>query len=146
MNKDVKGLIKYLSLMCVIWLLPVVMLYCGLLAYGYSDHGKEFIAYIFLLLGLVLFLLYFILPVIFTYKAMKNHWSKYLDKFFYNKWLPTIILIILIGLYFVLPPLKYEWISFFVLPYYCTIYLTILAVNLINWYKNKYKKKYLNLL
>ena len=143
MNKDVKGLLKYLVIMSIIFLMPLGMVYCGLGALYYSGRT---LAVIYFIYAIVLFLLYFILPVIFTYKAMKNHWSKYLDIFFYNKWLPTIILVILIGLYFVLPPLKYEWISFFVLPYYCTIYLTILAVNLINWYKNKYKKKYLNLL
>ncbi len=140
MNKDVKGLLKYILISFLIWFMLPAMFYCAIIALSLSSRGYEFLAYICLIFGVILFLLYFILTEIFTYKAMKNHWSKYLDIFFYNKWLPTIILVILIGLYFVLPPLKYEWISFFVLPYYCTIYLTILAVNLINWYKNKYKK------
>ena len=99
MNKDIKGLLKYLLIMLVIWLMPLGMLYCGLLAYGLSDHYNDYFAIVFLLLGLVLFILYFILPIIFTYKAMKYHWSKYLDIFFYNKWLPTIVLIFFVILH-----------------------------------------------
>ncbi len=99
MNKDVKGLLKYLSIIFTIFLMPAGMFYCLLLAYSFSDDGNEILAYTFLILAVVLFLLYFILPVIFTYKAMKNHWSKYLDKFFYNKWLPTILFVLFLFLH-----------------------------------------------
>ncbi len=137
MNKDVKGLIKYLLIIIITWFLPIAAFYCGLFAYGLGDSGKEYLARIFLLIGLVLLLLYIVLPVIITYKAMKQHWSKYLDIFFANKILTTIILVILIGLNFILPTLTYEWILFFVLPYYSVIYLTIMIVHIINWYKSK---------
>ena len=97
MNKDIKGLIKYLLLMFFVWLLPVGMFYCGLLSL--SEHCSVYIVILALLLGLVLFILYIILPVVFTYKAMKNHWSKYLDKFFYHKLWPTIVFILFIFLH-----------------------------------------------
>ena len=137
MNKDVKGLIKYLLIIIITWFLPIVAFYCGLFAYGLGDSGKEYLARIFLLIGLVLLILYLVQPVIITYKAMKQHWSKYLDIFFTNKILTTIILVILLGLKLVLPTLTYEWILFYVLPYYSVIYLTIMIVHIINWYKSK---------
>ena len=112
MNKDIKGLIKYLLLMFFVWLLPIAILYCGLLAYGLSDHYNDYIAMVVLLFALVLFILYIILPVIFTYKAMKHHWSKYLDKFFYNKYAPTVLLIILVLLQVKVNVLHYGTIYF----------------------------------
>ena len=100
MNKDVKGLIKYLLFIFFVGLLPVGMFYCAFAALFYDDeNGNVFLAYLFLLLTLVLFILYIILPVVFTYKAMKNHWSKYLDKFFYHKLWPTIVFILFIFLH-----------------------------------------------
>ena len=103
MNKDVKGLIKYLLFIFFVGLLPVGMFYCAFAALFYDDeNGNVFLAYLFLLLALVLFILYIILPVVFTYKAMKNHWSKYLDKFFYHKLWPTIVFILFILLSFIL--------------------------------------------
>lgn len=137
MNKDVKGLIKYLLIMSILFLIPLSILYFGFGALYYDDNN--FLSYLNLLLAIILFLLYIMLPVIITYKAMKQHWSKYLDIFFANKILTTIILVILIGLKLVLPTLTYEWILFYVLPYYSVIYLTIMIVHIINWYKNKGK-------
>ena len=134
MNKDVKGLIKYLLIMSILFLIPLSILYFGFGALYYDDNN--FLSYLNLLLAIILFLLYIMLPVIITYKAMKQHWSKYLDIFFANKILTTLILVI-IGLKFVLPTLTYEWILFYVLPYYSVIYLTIMIVHIINWYKNK---------
>ena len=135
MNKDVKGLIKYLLIMSILFLIPLGILYFGFGALYYDDNN--FLSYLNLLLAIILFLLYIMLPVIITYKAMKQHWSKYLDIFFTNKILTTIILVILLGLKLVLPTLTYEWILFYVLPYYSVIYLTIMIVHVINWYKNK---------
>lgn len=135
MNKDVKGLIKYLLIMSILFLIPLSILYFGFGALYYDDNN--FLSYLNLLLAIILFLLYIMLPVIITYKAMKQHWSKYLDIFFKNKILTTLILVILIGLNFILPTLTYEWILFFVLPYYSVIYLTIMIVHIINWYKSK---------
>ncbi len=140
MNKDIKGLIKYLLLMFFVWLLPVGMFYCGLLSL--SEHCSVYIVILALLLGLVLFILYIILPVVFTYKAMKYHWSKYLDKFFYNKYAPTILFVVLL-LCALSQLIKFtffsEGIQLFVLPYYTLIFLTILLTRLIIWCKSKYK-------
>ena len=89
----IRDRIKYLLLTFFVWLLPVGMFYCAFSVLFYDDeNGNVFLAYLFLLLALVLFILYIILPVVFTYKAMKYHWSKYLDKFFYNKYAPTVLL------------------------------------------------------
>ena len=137
MNKDVKGLIKYLLIMSILFLIPLSILYFGFGALYYDDNN--FLSYLNLLLAIILFLLYIMLPVIIIYKAMKQHWSKYLDIFFANKILTTIILVILLGLKLLLPTLTYEWILFYVLPYYSVIYLTIMIVHIINWYKNKGK-------
>ncbi len=137
MNKDVKGLIKYLLIMSILFLIPLSILYFGFGALYYDDNN--FLSYLNLLLAIILFLLYIMLPVIITYKAMKQHWSKYLDIFFANKILTTIILVILLGLKLLLPTLTYEWILFYVLPYNSVIYLTIMIVHIINWYKNKGK-------
>lgn len=140
MNKDLKGLIKYLLFIFFVWLLPVGMFYCGLLSL--SEHCSVYIVILALLLGLVLFILYIILPVVFTYKAMKYHWSKYLDKFFYNKYAPTILFVVLL-LYALSQLIKFtffsEGIQLFVLPYYTLIFLTILLTRLIIWCKSKYK-------
>ncbi len=140
MNKDIKGLIKYLLFIFFVWLLPVGMFYCGLLSL--SEHCSVYIVILALLLGLVLFILYIILPVIFTYKAMKHHWSKYLDKFFYNKYAPTILFVVLL-LCALSQLIKFtffsEGIQLFVLPYYTLIFLTILLTRLIIWCKSKYK-------
>ncbi len=100
MNKDIKGLIKYLLLMLFVGLLPVGMFYSAFAAlFNSREDGNAFLICLFLLLGLVLFILYIILPVVFTYKAMKHHWSKYLDKFFYHKLWPTIVFILFIILH-----------------------------------------------
>ncbi|PWL75394.1 hypothetical protein DBY21_08040 [Candidatus Gastranaerophilales bacterium] len=140
MNKDVKGLIKYLLFIFFVWLLPVGMFYCGLLSL--SEHCSVYIVILALLLGLVLFILYIILPVVLTYKAMKYHWSKYLDKFFYNKYAPTILFVVLL-LCALSQLIKFtffsEGIQLFVLPYYTLIFLTILLTRLIIWCKSKYK-------
>ncbi|HIS82639.1 hypothetical protein KID03_06855 [bacterium] len=140
MNKDIKGLIKYLLFIFFVWLLPVGMFYCGLLSL--SEHCSVYIVILALLLGLVLFILYIILPVVFTYKAMKYHWSKYLDKFFYNKYAPTILFVVLL-LCALSQLIKFtffsEGIQLFVLPYYTLIFLTILLTRLIIWCKSKYK-------
>ena len=140
MNKDVKGLIKYLLFIFFVGLLPVGMFYCGLLSL--SEHCSVYIVILALLLGLVLFILYIILPVVFTYKAMKYHWSKYLDKFFYNKYAPTILFVVLL-LCALSQLIKFtffsEGIQLFVLPYYTLIFLTILLTRLIIWCKSKYK-------
>ena len=130
MDKDVKGLIKYLLFIFFVWLLPVGMFYSAFAAlFNSREDGNTFLMCLFLLLALVLFILYIILPVVFTYKAMKHHWSKYLDKFFYNKYAPTILFVVLL-LCALSQLIKFtffsEGIQLFVLPYYTLIFLTII--------------------
>lgn len=97
MTKDVKGLLIYLFIMLIIWVLPAAAFYCGFGALYYDDNA--FLSYLNLILAVVLFLLYFILPVILTYKAMRHHWSKYLDKFFFHKLWPTVVFLFFIFLH-----------------------------------------------
>lgn len=99
MTKDIKGLLIYTLIIIIIWLMPLGMLYCGFGALYVSYYGNESLANKCILLAVVLFFLYFILPIVFTYRAMKHHWSKYLDKFFYHKWWPTIIFLFFIILH-----------------------------------------------
>ena len=99
MNKDIKGLIVYLLLMSIIWTFPFLTLLSFLAAYSVSDDGNEPLANLFLILAGVVLILYFILPVILTYFAIKKHWSKYLDRFFLHKWWPTILLLFFIFLH-----------------------------------------------
>ena len=112
MNKDVKGLIKYLLLIFFVWLLPYDFFLLGIIPLYGGKISEKFLDNMFLLLALVLFILYIILPVVFTYKAMKHHWSKYLDKFFYNKYAPTVLLIFLVLLQVKANVLNYGTIYF----------------------------------
>ena len=99
MNKDIKGLIVYLLLMSIIWTFPFLTLLSFLAAYSVSDDGNEPLANLFLILAGVVLILYFILPILLTYFAIKKHWSKYLDRFFLHKWWPTILLLFFIFLH-----------------------------------------------
>ncbi len=97
MNKDTKGLIVYLLLMSIIWTFPFLVLYFSFGALYYDNSTLLVILY--LLQTIAFFILYFILPVILTYFAIKKHWSRYLDKFFLHKWRPTILLLFFIFLH-----------------------------------------------
>ena len=99
MNKDIKGLIVYLLLMSIIWTFPFLTLLSFLAAYSVSDDGNEPLANLFLILAGVVLILYFILPILLTYFAIKKHWSRYLDRFFLHKWWPTILLLFFIFLH-----------------------------------------------
>ena len=97
MNKNIKGLIVYLLLMSIIWTFPFLVLYFFFGALYYDNSTLLVILY--LLQTIAFFILYFILPVILTYFAIKKHWSKYLDRFFLHKWWPTILLLFFIFLH-----------------------------------------------
>ena len=97
MNKDIKGLIVYLLLMSIIWTFPFLVLYFSFGVLYYDNSTLLVILY--LLQTIAFFILYFILPILLTYFAIKKHWSKYLDRFFLHKWWPTILLLFFIFLH-----------------------------------------------
>ena len=159
MNKDVKGLIIYLLIMLINILIPTVFFWGGLIAFSLSYYKHYTLTEIVIGLLIALFILYFLIPLITTHYAIKKHWSIYLDRFF-NQWLlPSLVLVILL-----LPALtadikipvdisdelcKFLFISYIsVAPCYCLIYLVIfwhnffrLVKNLINKIRTGYNKK-----
>ena len=147
MNKDVKGLIIYLLIMLLNILIPTVFLWVWLIAFLLSDHNHYTLTRIAICLLITLFILYFLIPLITTHYAIKKHWSIYLDRFF-NQWLlPSLVLVILL-----LPALtadikipvdisdelcKFLFISYIsVAPCYCLIYLVIFWHNFFRLVKN----------
>ena len=150
MNKDIKGLIKYLTILVVEMFLPLVwfgMLFLGL---GLSESDliiPNFIAIIAVIMLLIIPIIYFLLPIIATILAIKHHWSTYLDKFFNQLKLPTIILGIVIAIiiiyekYNIMTDFSYSrfWVLFYyaVIPPYCLIYSVILIHNIYQKIKNK---------
>ena len=147
MNKDVKGLIIYLLIMLLNILIPTVFLWVWLIAFLLSDHNHYTLTRIAIGLLITLFILYFLIPLITTHYAIKKHWSIYLDRFF-NQWLlPSLVLVILL-----LPALtadikipvdisdelcKFLFISYIsVAPCYCLIYLVIFWHNFFRLVKN----------
>ena len=158
MNKDVKGLIVYLLIMLINILIPTVSLWVGLIAFLLSDHNHYTLTRIAIGLLITLFILYFLIPLITTHYAIKKHWSIYLDRFF-NQWLlPSLVLVILLlpmAAGIKIPDdvseelfifLSISYIS--VAPCYCLIYLVIfwhnffrLVKNLINKIRTGYNKK-----
>jgi len=150
MNKDIKDLIKYLIILVVEMFLPLIwfgMLFLGL---GLSESNliiPNFIAIIAVIMLLIIPIIYFLLPIIATILAIKHHWSVYLDEFFNQLKLPTIILgivmaiIIIYEKYNIMIDFSYSrfWVLFYyaVIPPYCLIYLVILIHNIYQKFKNK---------
>ena len=135
MNKDIKGLIVYLIVMFLTWLLPKAMFW----GVFFNTDGNELLSNIFLTLTGIFFVLYIILPIFITYRAIKKHWSKYLDNFF-NQWIrPTIILVMLLLLPITLSLMdtldidKWDAATFYisVIPACCLAYIVIFIHNLI---------------
>ena len=146
MNKDVKGLIIYLLIMLINILIPTVSLWVGLIAFLLSDHNHYTLTRIAICLLITLFILYFLIPLITTHYAIKKHWSIYLDRFF-NQWLlPSLVLVILLlpmAAGIKIPDdvseelfifLSISYIS--VAPCYCLIYLVIFWHNFFRLVKN----------
>ncbi|MBR1619132.1 hypothetical protein IJ674_04480 [bacterium] len=150
MNKDKIGLIKYVSILVVEMFLPLIwfgMLFLGL---GLSESNliiPNFIAIIAVIMLLIIPIIYFLLPIIATILAIKHHWSVYLDEFFNQLKLSTIILgivmaiIIIYEKYNIMIDFSYSrfWVLFYyaVIPPYCLIYLVILIHNIYQKFKNK---------
>ena len=142
MNKDVKGLIIYLLIMLINILIPTVSLWVGLIAFLLSDHNHYTLTRIVICLLITLFILYFLIPLITTHYAIKKHWSIYLDRFF-NQWLlPSLVLVILLlpmaaGIN-ILDDVSDAALDCYisVAPCYCLIYLVIFWHNFFRLVKN----------
>ena len=154
-EKDREGLLKYIIPILLVALMPILWFsFC--MYFNVYDYFKDLVKYsdtVDSFSALILFLLlifYFAFPIVYTIAAIKNHWSKTLDKFFNQFKAPTIWFVIAIIIV-----LAVEFSNFFVghesnklklffynlyvsvIPCYCIIYLVILANNI---YKKKFKK------
>jgi hypothetical protein len=146
------GILKYLTVILVSVFLPILLLILCLnfKIYNYYPSLRQYddilltvIGYIFILFILI----YFIIPILATILAIKHHWSKYLDNFFNQLKLPTIILGIVIAViiiyekYHIMIDFSYSrfWVLFYyaIIPPYCLIYSVILIHNIYQKIKNK---------
>ena len=155
MDKDKTSLIKYLIVLVVEIFLPLVWVGSFFLGLEMSESDliiPNFIEIIAIIIFLMIPIVYFLLPIISTTKAIKNHWSSYLDKFFNQLKLPTIILGIVIAIiiiyekYSIMIDFSYNrfwvWFYYAIIPPYCLIYSVILVHNICKKLKdfiNKFK-------
>ena len=143
-NDDFKGFFKYLFAIVVEMMLPLLWFALFIICLGLGANGLDipnFIAIVAVILLLITPIIYFLLPIIVTILAIKNHWSSYLDRFFNKFKLPTIILgivmfiIIIYEKYHIMIDFSYSrfWVLFYyaIVPPYCLIYLVILVHNII---------------
>lgn len=152
MNKNLIGLFKYITVILVSIIHPILLLLICLnfKIYNYYPSLRHYDDILLTVIGFILLLLiiiYFIVPIIVTILAIKHHWSKYLDNFFNQLKLPTIILGIVIAViiiyekYHIMIDFSYSrfWVLFYyaVIPPYCLIYLVILIHNIYQKIKNK---------
>ena len=140
MNKDVKGLIIYLSLIIFVMLLPEIYFITGIMT-PVNEANEKLVNTIFFTAAIFFVFLYILIPMIITHYAIKKHWSIYLDWFF-NQWLcPSLILITLLLLPITLKVddvAKVSWnfsvflydFYFGAIPCYCLIYIVIFWHNL----------------
>ncbi len=145
MNKDVKGLIVYLSLIIFVMLLPLIY-FIALTVVPVKPEYDEFGETIFILIAIIFLFLYFLIPLITTHYAIKKHWSIYLDRFFNQGLLSSLVLVIL--LLPMAPGIKipddvseelFKFLSMSyisVAPCYCLIYLVIFWHNFFRLVKN----------
>ena len=152
MNKDKIGLIKYVSILVVEMFLPLIWFGMFFLGLGLSESNliiPNFIAIIAIIMLLIIPIIYFFLPIIATILAIKHNWSTYLDKFFNQLKLPTVILGIVITIIIIYekysiminPSYSRFWVLFYyaIIPPYCLIYSVILIHNIYKKIKNKNK-------
>ena len=152
MNKNLIGLFKYITAISVSVFLPILLLiFCvNFKIYNYYPSLRQYDNILLTVIGyiLILFILiYFIIPIIITIIAIKHHWSSYLDKFFNQLKLPTIILGIVIAViiiyekYHIITDFSYNrfwvWFYYAIIPPYCLIYSVILIHNIYKKIKNK---------
>ena len=143
MDKDKTSLIKYLTVLVVEIFLPLVWVGSFFLGLRMSESDliiPNFIGIVAIIIFLIIPIVYFLLPIISTTKAIKNHWSSYLDKFFNQLKLPTIILgiviviIIIYEKYSIMIDFSYNrfwvWFYYAIIPPYCLIYSVILVHNI----------------
>ena len=145
MNKDVKGLIVYLSLIIFVMLLPLIY-FIALTVVPVKPEYDEFGETIFILIAIIFLFLYFLIPLITTHYAIKKHWSIYLDRFF-NQWLLSSLVLVILLLPMA-PGIKipddvseelFKFLSMSyisVAPCYCLIYLVIFWHNFFRLVKN----------
>lgn len=149
MNKDKKGLLAYIIITIVVILMPPTMIYLFLIAAYYEVPISDQLFNMLIYFMAILFLLYLIAPVVVTYRAITKNWSKYLDKFFNNIVVSTLILITLLLLMRVsdrLIMLNTDGARFLYMTHlsavcsYSLIYVTILLHKIVNLIKKLIKR------
>ena len=146
MNRDILGLNKYLFIILMPVILSILLLYFCL-NFRIYEYYPSLLVYdnkissVIIFLFLILFVLYFIIPIVFTIIAIKQHWSSYLDKFFNQLKLPTIVFILDIAILFIFIKFTFVignevnilWYLFFsgIFIPYCLIFPVILIHNLL---------------
>ena len=149
MNKDKKGLLAYIIITIVVILMAPSLSFIFLVASTTPNETLIKLFNILLLSITILFLLYFIAPVVVTHRAITKNWSKYLDKFFNNIVVSTLILIALILLMRVsdrLTMLNKDGAYFLFMTHvsavcsYSLIYVTIMLHKIVNLIKKLIKR------
>ena len=155
-DKDLVGLSKFILLIVVEMILPLLVfemffiIFCIIVSdLIIPDFIMIFLIIIFCILPIVV---YFLLPIVITILAIRQHWSSYLDKFFNQLKLPTIILGLVIIVIIIYEKLNimmdysyscfWIWFYFAIILPYCLIYSVILVHNLIRIFKERTNKKY----
>jgi len=146
MDKDKIGLIKYIVLILTIsalsLLLGFLMALLIMASRVVANDGVDIFT-IFLILFLITPFVYIISLVLITRFAIKQHWSEYLDTFFNNVKLNTLILFLSVlitylycNLYNLIDSALVYYLCLGVAPAYVIIYITNLCILL-----GKYLKK-----
>ncbi len=149
MNKDRKGLLAYIIITIVVILMPQTMIYLFFIADYYEVPISDQLFNLLIYFMAILFLLYFVAPVVVTHRAITKNWSSYLDKFFNNIVVSTLILITLLLLMRVtdrLIMLNTDGARFLYMTHlsavcsYSLIYVTIMLHKIVNLIKKLIKR------